>query len=92
MADPAPDPDDEMAVSTSFLPVIGVRGEITMPDGSNVRLYILKVVSALQATMMCDSEDDTKALCSLTGVSPFLILVFYVHYLAELCVHLQKSY
>ncbi|XP_015588278.1 proteasome activator complex subunit 4B [Cephus cinctus] len=47
---------------TPFLPTTGIKGEVQMPDGSNVRKYMARVMSNLQATMLKKSEDDTKSL------------------------------
>ena len=40
----------------------GFEGEINMPDGSNVRKSVVKVMSNLQEILLEHVEDDTKSL------------------------------
>lgn len=65
---PAEEITEEMALST-FIPVVGVKGEVKMPDGSNVRQCMLKIMTDLQAAMLKNSEDDTKSLFYLVQVN-----------------------
>lgn len=59
---------EEMSMSM-FIPTVGVKDEIKMPDGSNVRKSIAKIMTELQVTMLKNSEDDTKSLFYLVQVS-----------------------
>lgn len=68
-ADTPSDPNSRAAVWTPFLPSTGVKGEITMPDGSNVRDCVCKTMSNLQEMMLSNSEDDTKSLSAIVKVS-----------------------
>ncbi|XP_008550347.1 proteasome activator complex subunit 4 [Microplitis demolitor] len=70
---PAEEITEEMALST-FIPVVGVKGEVKMPDGSNVRQCMLKIMTDLQAAMLKNSEDDTKSLFYLVQIWSLLLL------------------
>lgn len=45
------------------------KGEIKMPDGSNVRTYLVKLMGNLQEIMLENGEDDTKSLTILQLVN-----------------------
>ncbi|XP_034942579.1 proteasome activator complex subunit 4-like [Chelonus insularis] len=64
----------EEALSRMFIPNVGVKGEIKMPDGTNVRKYMAKIMTELQATMLKTSEDDTKSLNILVHIWNILLL------------------
>ncbi|KAG7204017.1 hypothetical protein KM043_001879 [Ampulex compressa] len=65
----------ESALDTVVLTLtLGVKGEITMPDGSNVRRYLTMLMSDLQKTMLENAEDDTKSLCVLAQIFNCLLL------------------
>lgn len=51
-------------------PTVGFTGEVTMPDGSNVRSYMVKTIAELQEIMLKNVEDDTKSLIILQLVRP----------------------
>ncbi|XP_012271997.1 proteasome activator complex subunit 4 isoform X2 [Orussus abietinus] len=57
-----------------FLPTLGIKGEIKMPDGSNVRCYLAKVMCTLQDMMLENSEDDVKSLFVLIRIWSGLLL------------------
>lgn len=46
----------------------GMKGELTMPDGSNLRLSLLPVMERLQAKLLSEAEDDTTSCCTLLEV------------------------
>ncbi|XP_074105098.1 proteasome activator complex subunit 4 [Cotesia typhae] len=64
---------EEMSMSM-FIPTVGVKDEIKMPDGSNVRKSIAKIMTELQVTMLKNSEDDTKSLFYLVQIWSLLLL------------------
>ena len=41
---------------------LGVKGEIKMPDGSNIRLVLAQTMDRLQKKILECAEDDTKSL------------------------------
>lgn len=47
---------------------LGVDGEITMPDGSNVRKNLVGLMCKVQQVMFDHAEDDTKSLILLIQV------------------------
>lgn len=47
---------------------IGVNGEITMPDGGNVRLFFVKLLTRFQQVILKSAEDDTKTIGTLVWV------------------------
>lgn len=53
---------------TSLMPTYGMKGHVTMPDGSNVRLYIAGVMSEVQRAMLENAEDNTKSFFALIRV------------------------
>lgn len=65
---PPEDSDDEFSLR-NFVITIGTKGELRMPDGSNVRQYVVKIISELQATMLKKAEDDTKSFICVLNVS-----------------------
>jgi proteasome activator subunit 4 len=50
-------------------PVLGTSEEVTMPDGGNVRCFLVQTMSALQEIMLKNVEDDTRSLIILQWVS-----------------------
>ncbi|KAF7991064.1 hypothetical protein HCN44_002626 [Aphidius gifuensis] len=54
--------DDE---TSTFLPYVGIKGEIKMPDGSNVKKSMVKLLTKLQNKMLENHEDDPKSLAVL---------------------------
>lgn len=59
-----------------FNPINGVTGEIKMPDGGNVRLFMVKLMTNLQDIMLKNVEDDTKSLTILQMVSSHCLRKF----------------
>ena len=55
--------------TTTFYPKLGLKGELRMPDGSNVRKYTVQVMEDLQEIMLKNIEDDTKSILILQDVS-----------------------
>ena len=53
---------------SSITPIIGNHSEITMPDGSNVKYFLVQIMEALQTVMLKNVEDDTKSLTILRQV------------------------
>lgn len=60
--------------ASSFFPDVGVKGEIKMPDGSNVKSSIFKLMTRLQLKMLENSEDDPKSLTVLPRIWGSLLL------------------
>lgn len=58
----------------TFNPVNGIKGEIKMPDGGNVRLFTVGLMSDLQEIILKNVEDDTKSLTILQLVRQFLLI------------------
>ena len=58
---------------TPFKLNLGIKGEIKMPDGSNVRLSLTKLISRLQDVMLKSAEDDIKSIVVLSEVLIFII-------------------
>lgn len=46
----------------------GVKGYVTMPDGSNVRYYLAGIMSKVQQAMLENAEDNTKSFFGLIRV------------------------
>lgn len=53
---------------TPVTPTCGMKGYITMPDGSNVRHYLAGVMSEVQRAMLENAEDNTKSFFVLIRV------------------------
>ncbi|KAK0164442.1 hypothetical protein PV328_003071 [Microctonus aethiopoides] len=70
---PPEDSDDEFSLR-NFVITIGTKGELRMPDGSNVRQYVVKIISELQATMLKKAEDDTKSFICVLNIWNILLL------------------
>lgn len=62
-----------------FTPTLGIKGEIIMPDGSNVRRYMAQILSNLQYVLLKNAEDDTKSLFVLIQVYIYI----YIHLLLK---------
>nr|XP_033324313.1 proteasome activator complex subunit 4A-like [Megalopta genalis] len=60
--------------SVPFKPTIGVRQIITMPDGSNVRRFIVELMNKFQKVILKHVEDDTKSLQVLVDIWNRLLL------------------
>lgn len=54
--------------SATFEPIIGNKYEIKMPDGSNARRFLVRIIASLQDKMLENVEDDTKSLQIILGV------------------------
>ena len=52
----------------TFKPMLGNDYEMKMPDGGNVRSYLVKTMSTLQDRILKNVEDDTKTLNLLIQV------------------------
>ena len=63
-------------VIESFQPEIGITGKITMPDGGNVRKYLVETMSKLQEIMLRNVEDDTRCLIILELVKIIQCIYF----------------
>ena len=55
--------------STPMILNLGLVGEIRMPDGGNVRSYVVDLLRRLQKTMFEHAEDDTKSFYHLLQVT-----------------------
>lgn len=53
----------------TFEATLGNEREIKMPNGENVRRFLVQILTALQNIMLQDIEDDTKSLLLLCQVS-----------------------
>lgn len=53
---------------------IGVNGEITMPDGGNVRLFFVKLLTRFQQVILKSAEDDTKTIGTLVWLWQCILL------------------
>lgn len=47
---------------------LGVKGEVKMPDGSNIRLVLAQTMNRLQKKILECAEDDTKSLFAVIQV------------------------
>lgn len=62
--------DDSLVPDWSGLRVeTGLKGEITMPDGSNMRSSLVTIMERLQEKLFEKAEDDTMSCCILVDVS-----------------------
>jgi len=52
----------------SIMPLTEVRKCATMPDGSNVRHYLVGIMSQVQRAMLENAEDNTKSFFALIQV------------------------
>ncbi|CAK9822685.1 Proteasome activator complex subunit 4 [Anthophora retusa] len=57
-----------------FIPTLGTKEKISMPDGSNVRRRIATLLSKLQDVMLKNTESDPKSLFILTKIWCNLLL------------------
>ncbi|XP_046740797.1 proteasome activator complex subunit 4-like [Diprion similis] len=64
----------ESALEWTFTPELGIRGELSMPDGSNVRKHIANILRDLQLSMLRDAEDDIKSLFVVIEIWGSLLL------------------
>lgn len=69
-----PLPDNNKNDTWNMPITVGIKGEIKMPDGTNVREYLVKIMSELQSVMLKNSEDDTKSSFTLLGIWNVLLL------------------
>lgn len=53
----------------TFKPTIGNKKIIKMPNGDNVRLFLIKMIEDLQTLTLKNEEDDTKSLSLIILVS-----------------------
>lgn len=54
--------------NVSTMPIYGMNEHVTMPDGSNVRHYLVGVMSEVQRVMLENAEDNTKSFFALIRV------------------------
>ncbi|XP_076166569.1 proteasome activator complex subunit 4 isoform X2 [Ptiloglossa arizonensis] len=57
-----------------FTPTLGMKEEILMPDGSNVRRYMVTLMCNVQKVILKNAEDDTKSLFVLIKIWNSLLL------------------
>ncbi|KZC11232.1 Proteasome activator complex subunit 4 [Dufourea novaeangliae] len=57
-----------------FMPTLGMHEEILMPDGSNVRRHIVRLMDNLQKVILKHAEDDTKSLFVLIQIWNSLLI------------------
>ncbi|XP_015178192.1 PREDICTED: proteasome activator complex subunit 4B-like [Polistes dominula] len=57
-----------------FNPTSGDNYEIVMPDGSNVKKYLINILSNLQNVLLKNVEDETRCLLNLVLLWEFLLL------------------
>ncbi|KYQ53699.1 Proteasome activator complex subunit 4 [Trachymyrmex zeteki] len=57
-----------------MIPTCGIKRHVTMPDGSNVRHYLVEVMSQIQRTMLENAEDNTKSFFGLIRIWTSLLL------------------
>lgn len=50
------------ACTGNLEPHIGTKSEIKMPDGSNIKKFIVDTIEALQTVLLRNVEDDIKSL------------------------------
>lgn len=50
------------------MPIYGMKGYVTMPDGSNVRHYLVGIMREVQRVMLENAEDNTKSFFVLIRV------------------------
>ncbi|XP_016837530.1 proteasome activator complex subunit 4 [Nasonia vitripennis] len=55
-------------------PFLGFSGKVHMPDGGNVRYFLVQLMTELQEIMLKNVEDDTKSLTSLQLIWSYLLL------------------
>lgn len=53
----------------TFKPTIGNEKVINMPNGDNIRLFLIKMMEELQALTLKNEEDDIKSLSLIVLVS-----------------------
>ncbi|XP_024887172.1 proteasome activator complex subunit 4B-like [Temnothorax curvispinosus] len=58
----------------SITSTCGMKGYVTMPDGSNVRHYLAGIMSQVQRTMLENAEDNTKSFFGLIRIWTSLLL------------------
>ncbi|XP_063991508.1 proteasome activator complex subunit 4B-like [Diachasmimorpha longicaudata] len=76
---PVPQDDSTSIDALEIIPLVGIKGEIKMPDGGNVRQEMVKVLSQFQEMMLKSSADDTKSLKVLPLIWSVLLLGKYRH-------------
>jgi len=62
----------------SITSTCGIKRHVTMPDGSNVRYYLAKIMSQVQQTMLENAEDNTKSFFELIRVCIHKTLCEYI--------------
>jgi len=60
-----------------IMPICGMKGHVTMSDGSNVRHYFVGIMSEVQRVMLENAEDNTKSFFALIRVCIYIILYFF---------------
>ncbi|XP_071649143.1 proteasome activator complex subunit 4B [Temnothorax longispinosus] len=58
----------------SITSTCGMKGYVTMPDGSNVRHYLAGIMSQVQRAMLENAEDNTKSFFGLIRIWTSLLL------------------
>lgn len=54
--------------NVSITSTCGIKRYVTMPDGSNVRHYLVEIMSQVQQAMLENAEDNTKSFFALIRV------------------------
>ncbi|XP_039314530.1 proteasome activator complex subunit 4 isoform X2 [Solenopsis invicta] len=63
-----------MTWNTSITSTCGMKGHVTMPDGSNVRQYLTGIMRDVQQAMLENAEDNTKSFFGLIRIWTSLLL------------------
>lgn len=63
-------------IKNQLKPISGIDYEITMPDGSNVKQFVVEIISELQQVMLKNVEDYTECFQLLLEVKKKLFFLF----------------
>lgn len=74
-----------------FEPFCGNDKKIKMPDGNNVRQYMVKVMSTFQDRLLKNAEADTDSLLNLILVINISAINFYILYVFKYVYELEKK-
>ncbi|XP_012226473.1 proteasome activator complex subunit 4B-like [Linepithema humile] len=66
--------DSSIRYNISIMPLNEVKKHATMPDGSNVRYYLVGIMSQVQRAMLENAEDNTKSFFALIQIWNSLLL------------------
>ncbi|KAL0269474.1 UNVERIFIED_CONTAM: hypothetical protein PYX00_007188 [Menopon gallinae] len=66
--------DSALKTTTCYPLALGVKGEVHMPDGSNIRKAVVHAMDRLQEKMLTCNEDDTKSLFAIIQILEVLLL------------------